>query len=224
MPKNNPEKKLIETSMLITFEGIDGSGKSTQIQLLKQWFDSQGISYVVFREPGSSSISEKIREILLDAKNEIHPVAEMLLFSAARAQLSATQIKPELEAGKVVLLDRFFNSTTAYQGYGRKAASLDAIEHLNSLASLGLVPDITFFLDIDYNGAQQRREGTQKDRMEQAGETFFSDVIQGFRNLSEKHERIIRLEAQSSVAEIHSQIVQECQKRFTHSPFAHFFV
>lgn len=193
--------------MLITFEGIDGSGKSTQIQLLKNWLEAQKKKAVIFREPGSSSLSEQIREILLDSKNDIHPVAEMLLFSAARAQLVATQIKPQLEEGTIVLLDRYYHSTLAYQGFGRKAATIEAIQHLNSLATLGLEPDMTFLLEISYDEAQNRRVGTQKDRMEQTGEQFYKDVIKGYSTLNAMYSNFFSIDATQTVEEIHEQII-----------------
>jgi len=141
---------------LITFEGIDGSGKSTQIQLLEAEFEKLGISYKTFREPGGTKLSEKIRTILLDKENiELYSNAESLLFAAARAQLTAEQIKPAITKGEFVICDRFTDSTIAYQGYGR-GLNINNLELINTIATDGLIPDITFILDIDPQKATER--------------------------------------------------------------------
>ena len=144
--------------MLINFEGIDGCGKSTQIHLLKQYLEERGKKVQVYREPGGTSIAEEIRLILLDSKYEISAVSELLLFSAARAQLVQDKIIPALERGITVILDRFYDSTTAYQGYGRSVLPIDEIILLNKMASHGLVPEITFYLRISQELALQRRK------------------------------------------------------------------
>jgi dTMP kinase len=195
--------------MLITFEGIDGSGKSTQIQLLKHFIESDlKQAVIVYREPGGNVVSEKIRSLLLDTDFEIQPVTEMLLFSAARAQLVADDVLPKLKKGFIVILDRFFDSTTAYQGYGRGAAPIEEIHALNHFAALGLKPDITFYLRLDLEQAQMRRSGDEKDRMERSGNAFYERVIQGFDDMASKENRFKTIDANQSKEAIH-QLVKD---------------
>ena len=196
--------------MLITFEGIDGSGKSTQIQLLKTFIEANlGRNVVVYREPGGNIVSEKIRSLLLDTDFEIQPVTEMLLFSAARAQLVADDVMPNLKNGSIVILDRFYDSTTAYQGYGRGAAPINEIHALNHFAALGLKPDVTFYLRLDLEEAQLRRSGDEKDRMERSGNVFYEKVIQGFDEMAKQESRFCVLDASLSKEEIHRLITEK---------------
>ena len=165
---------------LITFEGIDGSGKSTQIQLLGAEFEKLGVPFKTFREPGGTDLSEKIREILLDKDNiEMTLTAESLLFAAARAQLTVEQIKPAIAKGECVICDRFTDSTIAYQGYGR-GLNIKNLEIINNIATEGLTPDITFILDIDPEKASERMKAEAPDRMESAGIDFFQKIRQGY--------------------------------------------
>jgi len=166
---------------LISFEGGEGTGKSTQIKLLEKSLKLAGFKVLILREPGSSAVSEDIRKILLSEKNsEISHMAELLLYEAARAQLCDEVIRPALEAGLVVLCDRFYDSTTAYQGYGR-GLDIDEIKRLNLLATGGLVPDFTFVLDIDpkIGLARARNTGTP-DRLESEKLQFHQKVRKGF--------------------------------------------
>jgi len=196
--------------MLITFEGIDGSGKSTQIQLLKTFIEANlGRNVVVYREPGGNIVSEKIRSLLLDTDFEIQPVTEMLLFSAARAQLVADDVMPNLKNGSIVILDRFYDSTTAYQGYGRGAAPINEIHALNHFAALGLKPDVTFYLRLDLEEAQLRRSGDEKDRIERSGNAFYEKVIQGFDEMAKQESRFCVLDASLSKEEIHRLITEK---------------
>ena len=196
--------------MLITFEGIDGSGKSTQIQLLKTFIEANlDRNVVVYREPGGNIVSEKIRSLLLDTDFEIQPVTEMLLFSAARAQLVADDVMPNLKNGSIVILDRFYDSTTAYQGYGRDAAPITEIHALNNFAALGLKPDITFYLRLDLEKAQLRRSSDEKDRMERSGNAFYEKVIQGFDEMAKQESRFCVLDASASKEEIHQLITEK---------------
>ena len=195
--------------MLITFEGIDGSGKSTQITLLKEYLENKGNQVSVYREPGGVVISEQIRELLLNSKMDIHPTAEMLLFSAARAQLVAEKVAPDLENGIIVILDRFYDSTTAYQGFGRESVDLEQIHQINNIASLGREPDLTFYLSLTWEESRRRTAHLEEDRMEKAGADFFKRVINGFEYLTQKLPRFIKIDADSSVELIHEEIISK---------------
>ena len=178
--------------LFITFEGIDGCGKSTQFQMLKEYLESKGVNFLVVREPGGTVIGEKIREILLNKKNDsMRPLTELLLFEAARAQITEEVIRPALETGTCVLCDRFFDSTYAYQGYARKLGA-EKVLMLNDLATAGLEPDITFLIDIPVSVALERRgiRGEADDRMEALGTAFQEDVRKGYLEAAEKFSRI----------------------------------
>jgi dTMP kinase len=175
--------------LLITFEGIDGCGKSTQIDLLKKYLDSVNAGYSVFREPGGTGISENIRSLLLHDSPEMDPVTELLLFSAARSQLIKEKVIPMLSINKIVILDRFYDSTTAYQGFGRKSADIESILNLNRLASHQVVPHITLYLKIDPEVAALRTQNSKKDRMERSGIEFFKRVVEGYNELAKKEGR-----------------------------------
>lgn len=171
--------------MFISFEGVDGCGKTTQLNLLAEYLTAAGKTVLKIREPGGTPVSEKIRSLLLDSKNEMSDVCELLLFEAARAELSQKVIAPALAAGKIVLCDRFFDSTTAYQGYGR-GFSIEFVKKLNEFAAGGLAPDLTFFIDTDIETAKKRTSNAKKDRMESAGDDFFRRVEGGFRKLADE--------------------------------------
>ena len=164
---------------LITVEGIDGSGKSTLCKALAQRL---GDDAVLLREPGGVVLAEKIRELVKDPALEVSPAAEALLFAAARAQLVAEKIKPLLAANKLVLLDRFVDSSLAYQGAGR-GLGIDAVAAINELATDGIVPDRTLLLRIEPGLAATRM--SEGDRLEKAGRTFFDDVAQAYDRLAE---------------------------------------
>ena len=200
---------------LITFEGIDGSGKSTQIQLLEAEFEKLGISYKTFREPGGTKLSEKIRTILLDKENiELYSNAESLLFAAARAQLTAEQIKPAITKGEFVICDRFTDSTIAYQGYGR-GLNINNLELINTIATDGLIPDITFILDIDPQKATERLKTVNPDRMEAAGIDFFTNIRQGYYQIREQNQsRCIVINGEKPQKDISKEIYHIIMKRF----------
>ena len=195
--------------MFITFEGIDGSGKTTQIELLSEKLTEEGYKVSVFREPGGTEISEQIREILLDTKLDIDPVTELLLFSAARSQLIAEKVVPLQKSGTIVILDRFYDSTTAYQGYGRESVALKQIRELNKVASHDNEPDLTFYMKISLEEAQKRTRKQQKDRMELSGDEFYEKVIKGFDALSLTEKRFVTLDATVPQQKIHSKIWEQ---------------
>lgn len=193
---------------LISFEGTDGCGKSTQIKLLKEHLENSGYTVTVSREPGGSKVGEKIREILLSKENtEISPMCELLLYEAARAQHAAEIIKPALERGEIVILDRFIDSTFAYQGYGRNLGE-ECVGTLNSYAACGNIPDLTLMLKLPPETAFVRKGGNDKsDRMEMAGEDFFKRVEKGFDRAAEKFpDRIKIINVAGAKAETHKKI------------------
>ncbi|MDO4541862.1 MAG: dTMP kinase, partial [Bacillota bacterium] len=167
----------------IVFEGIDGAGKSRQIEYTKAWFEKQGFEVVVTREPGGTDIGAKIRGLLLDPANDaMADLTELLLYAADRVQHIEETIVPALESRKVVLCDRFSLSTVAYQGYGR-GLDTAAIEKLNALAVGETEPDLTFILDIKPQRARGRiakNRGEAPDRLEQEQDDFFTRVRQGY--------------------------------------------
>lgn len=163
----------------LTFEGIDGSGKSTHARRLAQWLREEGFEVVEVRDPGTTAISEAIRGLLLDPKNSsMTRECELLLYEAARAQLVREAIEPALARGAWVVADRFFDSTTAYQGGGRALAA-EYVERANALGSLGLMPDLTLVFDVDVAEAERRRGG-EPDRMELEGASFENAVREAY--------------------------------------------
>jgi dTMP kinase len=157
--------------MFITFEGLDFSGKSTQARLLHEYLKSKKIKSVLLREPGGTAISEKIREIILNPRHlEMTPLTEFMLFSASRSQLVSDVIKPHLQKAYVVICDRYYDSSTAYQSYGG-GLNLKQVLKVNDTATGGLKPDVTFLIDISPRDAFKRAEsrGNAKDRMENKG-------------------------------------------------------
>ena len=173
--------------MFISFEGLDGSGKTTQVERLQARLEALGRTVVRVREPGGTPASEAIRALLLDPALDIDPRAELLLFSAARAQVCEAVIRPALGAGAVVLADRFFDSTTAYQGGGRGLESVAALERFHRFVTGGLVPDRTYLLRLGAERAAERRGGREDDRMEAAGLAFFQRVAAAYDALARAH-------------------------------------
>lgn len=181
--------------MLITFEGIDGCGKTTQIKNLTNYLKEKHLNATVFREPGGTRLSEMIREILLHEPGDMDFRTELLLFSAARSQLVKEKVIPILKKGEIVVLDRYYDSTVAYQGYGRNSMNIQHIHFLNKLATHDTVPDITFYLKITPEIASERTRDSQKDRMESAGPDFFERVKSGYDLLAEENDRIITIDS-----------------------------
>ncbi len=172
------------TGRLITFEGIDGSGKSTQIARLQQNLEARGYQVVVVREPGGTPISELIRELLLHTDSaELHPRTEALLFSAARSQLVHEVILPALAAGSIVICDRYADSSIAYQGYGRELP-LEEIITTQKFATSDLRPDLKVLLDVPVEISSERKSQEPADRMEGAGKTFMARVREGYLKLA----------------------------------------
>jgi len=196
--------------MFITFEGIDCCGKSTQAKMLVERIQESGRTVLMLREPGNTRLSEHIREILLNKEyTEMNPRTELLLFAASRAQLVDQVILPALESDQVVVCDRFFDSTVAYQGYGRQLP-LEDIIHINRIATQDLVPDMTFFIDISPEQALERcneRLGDERDRMEESGIRFYERVIDGYMRLAqEERGRYYVIDGNQPIDDIHHTI------------------
>ncbi|HES59026.1 MAG TPA: dTMP kinase, partial [Caldithrix sp.] len=176
----------IDASHFISFEGIDFSGKSTQISLLKEFLEENHYTVYFLREPGDTEISEKIRQILLDKNHHcMNEWAEIFLYSAARVQLVAERIIPLLKEGQIVIADRYVDSTTAYQGYGRQL-DLDVVKTINQAATFGLLPGITFYLELTPDELFKRMNNADRtaDRLETAGIEFFKRVFNGYKQIA----------------------------------------
>ncbi len=201
-------------SYFITFEGIDGCGKSTQAKLLIEKLNSMNIETTFVREPGGTKISEEIRAVLLDTRDEeMSSRTEALLMCASRAQLTKNVIIPELESGKWVIADRYSDSTLAYQGGGR-GLDLDWLVKLNNFATFDVVPDITFYIDVDAETGYQRRIDMSSDRIESAGSEFQNEIRNKYFEIIEKfNERFVNIDGNLSVDEISKTIWKETKKR-----------
>lgn len=175
----------------ITFEGCEGSGKSTQLKLLSEYLKTVGVDFIMTREPGGGEISEEIRKIILNgAYTEMCGECEALLYAAARIQHLHEIVAPALDAGKLVICDRYVDSSFAYQGYAR-GLGMDFIENINSYALEKFTPELTVFLDIPPREAFERKHGAdENDRMEQLGLGFHEKVYEGYRSLIGKYPRI----------------------------------
>lgn len=197
--------------LFITVEGIDGCGKSTQARLIAAALEAAGHDVLRLREPGGVKISEQIREILLDPANaEMGDVCELLLYEAARAQLVHQVIRPALAAGKTVVCDRFYDSTTAYQAF---ADGLDRnmVSQANELAVDGCRPDLTLVFDLPVEDALRRRSGREaEDRLELKGLEFQERVAAGFRAVAaDEPDRVKLIDAGESIAEVFSGVAAE---------------
>lgn len=197
----------MEKGFFISFEGLDGSGKSTQIEFLRQYLDERGIPSVFVREPGGTAIGEEIRSIILDRRNDgMDPVAEAMLYAASRAQLVSEVIEPALAAGKVVVCDRYIDSSVAYQSFGRGLKY--KVAEINEHAVRGVMPDVTFWLDVPPETGRSRRTGREQDRLEAERDAFFYRVQEGYSKLAEHFpDRIVRVDGSLPREEIREQIV-----------------
>jgi dTMP kinase len=195
-------------SMFITFEGLDYCGKSTQAQLLGVHLSREGFKVLMVREPGGTEIGERIRSILLDQQAAgMSDITEVFLFSASRAQIVRDVIRPALEAGTIVVCDRFYDSTTAYQGWGRKIP-LDGIEAINRTATGGLRPALTVFLDVPLDELERRMRARPggKDRIELNGRPFYRRVRKGYLEIAAKEKRVLVLDGTVAIDQLENQI------------------
>ena len=199
--------------LFITFEGIEGCGKSTQTKLLAEYFRKNGEDVFLSREPGGPNISEKIREILLANENsEMLSNTEVLLYAASRSQHTGEWILPELKAGKIVICDRYFDSTTAYQGAARKI-DRKMIDTITSFATFGLKPDITVWIDLAVSVGLARISPKDADRLESESLDFHKKVREGFLQIAKTEKRFIVVDGSKSIAEISNEIINKIEKR-----------
>ena len=201
-------------ALFITFEGADATGKTTQVALLAEAMQTAGFDCVLTREPGGTTTAESIRELVLDPAMQVGDRAELMLYLAARAEHVQKLIKPALEAGKIVICDRFMDSTLAYQGIARGLGVAEVLA-VNSFATGGLLPDITFLLHVDQAVAEARRQarGQAMDRLEAESVAFKERVRQGFLQVQSMYpERIRLIDAQRDVQVIHAEIMQHIKQ------------
>lgn len=200
--------------MLITFEGIEGAGKTTQIQLLCEELKKLGIPCISIREPGGTSVSEAIRSLLLSKEHSVETLTELLLFEASRVELVKKVIIPALNEKKIVICDRFTDSTLAYQGYGR-GLPLQFIAKLNELATFGININRTYLLDSNVDIMVSRSHTKVKDRIESEDIKFHKLVKKGFTSLAKKYsERIMVIDATKTILEIHKIIMEDFIKLY----------
>ena len=209
----------MQRGLFITLEGLDGSGKTTQIKRLAAWLEKRGLSPIVTRQPGGTATGDRIRELLLDSRSTgLAPIAEMALMFADRAQAIAEVIQPALDAGKIVLCDRFTDSTEAYQGGGRKLGSQVVLD-LHRLICGNLQPDLTLLLlpSFDASLARARRRNTRdearsgkdENRFEQEQDAFHRRVWEKYREIADRErDRVVLIEGDLGIDEIHDQIVE----------------
>ncbi len=201
----------------VTFEGIDFCGKSVQIEKLIERLEKKRIPHILLREPGGTSISERIREtLLMNHKEDMSPITEFLLFNAARAQLVKQRVRPALQQNKLVICDRYYDSSTAYQGYGRNI-DLKNIRLVNQFATQGLKPDLTFLIDIDLEEMERRKRALNQalDRMEDQTRHFFEQARNGFLEIAQSEpERFCVINGKKEIYQISDEIWQQLATRF----------
>jgi dTMP kinase len=197
----------------ITFEGIDGCGKSTQMRMLASELRLRGLEVVTTREPGGTPLGTRVRKLLLDTEEQVDPLAELLLYAADRAQHVRTLVRPALDSGHVVLSDRYADATAAYQGAGRGFPS-ELISELIALATGGLMPDLTLIFDLTVDESQRRaqrrvRKGIQQDRLDAEDAAFHTRVRDAYLKIAAAEpERVRVVDASGSVQETHSQVMR----------------
>lgn len=200
--------------MFLVFEGVEGSGKSTQARLLSEWLTGAGIAHVLTREPGGTQVGEEIRRALLHG-GDVPPRTELLLMVGARAAFVDLVVRPALDRGEVVIADRYELSSFAYQGYGR-GVDLEDVRRVNTFATGGLRPDLTILLDVEpHEGAARRqRAGAAADRIERAGDEFHRAVAEAYRLLSETEKDVALIGGDASPEAVHVRIRALLRDRF----------
>lgn len=202
----------MDKGLFITLEGPDGSGKSTQIEYLREYFHDRGIETVLTREPGGTEIGEKLRDIILDKGNsDMCDMAEALLYAASRAQHVSQLIRPALEEGKVVVCDRFIDSSIAYQGYGRELG--EAVRIINEFAVDGCMPDLTFLMEIPPEIGKSRIQSESQDRLEQEKIEFHNRVYAGYRKIAKIYpRRFVEINAERDKLSIKKDILEHIER------------
>jgi len=202
-------------SMFVSFEGIDGSGKSTITNYVYEYFINKNKEVIITREPGGNEIAEKIRGLILDPEHDtMDDKTEALLYAASRRQHLVEKILPALDEGKLVLCDRFIDSSIAYQGYGRQLGA-KAVMDINLFAIEDHLPDITFFLDIDLKTSLDRvNKRDELDRLEGAGLDFFERVYEGYQEIVKENSRIVMIDATRSIEDVGDEIIEIIEKRW----------
>lgn len=201
--------------LFITMEGPDGAGKTTQIDLLRDYLSGKGYDIIVCREPGGTPISEAVRQVILNKDfTEMGNMTELLLYAAARAQLMEEVIRPALLEGKIVICDRFVESSAVYQGIGRNMG-IDLVYQVNQFAIGDTVPDLTIMIDLNAEiGISRKKKQTELDRMEREALDFHERVVDGYRQLSQLFpERIYKIDGSRTIEEIHQKIVIQVNKK-----------
>lgn len=210
----------MKKGFFVTFDGPDGCGKSTQSKLLVEYLKKSGLAVVHTREPGGTAFAENLRKIILNPKFKIFPLAELMLYEASRVQHTEEIIRPALKLKKMVVCDRYTDATTAYQGYGR-GLDIFIVEKLNQLASGGLIPDLTLFLDVPVQEGLKRARKEKKDfshgkgdRLERENSLFHERVRKGYLALARKNSKRIKvISANGTIRQIHQKIVAEVMKK-----------
>ncbi len=202
----------MERGIFISIEGPDGSGKSTQIENIKRYFKDKNMNILFTREPGGTAIGERIRSIILDNNcSEMDYMAEAMLYAAARAQHVAEKIRPALEEGKIVICDRFVDSSIAYQGFGRKLG--DAVRIINDFAIGECVPDVTFLMKLDPRVGKHRIREDEQDRLELEKDAFHIDVYNGYLELEKAYpKRIFGIDASQTIDAIKDDIYMKLEE------------
>jgi dTMP kinase len=210
--------------LFITFEGLDGSGKTTQLRRLKEWLETNKVEVTATRQPGGTRVGDRIRSLLLDSRTEnLSPLAELGMMFSDRAQSIAEVIQPALEAGRIVLCDRFTDSSEAYQGGGRQLGS-QVVQELHAALCGGLQPDLTLLLlpsfDLSLARARRRNQraaassGSDENRFEQENSAFYRRVFEKYQEIAAREPlRVVAIDSDASIDEIHQRIVQVVQAR-----------
>ncbi|WIF95929.1 dTMP kinase [Caminicella sporogenes] len=201
--------------IFISFEGPEGAGKTTQIKLLKDYLEKKGYEVLVTREPGGTNISEQIRSIILNKNNiEMNNITEAMLYAASRAQHVSELIKPSLEKGKIIISDRFVDSSIVYQGIGRNLG-IDFVKSINDMAIQGIMPQITFLLKISPNeGLKRRFSSDECNRLDMEKVEFHNKVYEGYLELESLYpERIVGIDASRSIEKVHEEIIKIVEKK-----------
>ncbi|MGI6596131.1 MAG: dTMP kinase [Elusimicrobia bacterium] len=197
--------------IIVSFEGIDGCGKSTQVKLFCEYLDRKGTEYVLLNEPGGTKVGEKIRKILLDSRNTIGSLSELFLYLASRSQLIEECIAPYVGKGGIVVIDRYIDSTMAYQGYGR-GVSLDLIRYIHNAFVDVSLPDITFLIDAPARNLLTVLKNKKKDRIEKESLEFQERVREGYLRIAQAEKQRIRIIERRTITLTYEEIIKEWEK------------